>query len=225
MTLPARHAGAADVFGGRPTKLPSGQSIYRVTGTATINDKEVTPETRVGAGDTVRTGADSEIVFVVGDCAMLQRSHSEVVVEAAVDGRSLLTVTGLRVLTGKLLSVFAPGKPVQIQTATATVGIRGTGAYLEADGQQTYFCTCYGVAEIAARADPESKETVASRHHDRPLYILAGRNTPGQNIRRAPFVNHTDQELALIETLVGRTPPFVFSTREYEGQRRQDYRR
>jgi hypothetical protein len=56
-------------------------------------------------------------------------------------------------------------------------------------------------------------------HHDKPLYILA--NQPkGQNIRAAGFINHTDQELMLIEALVGRTPPFVFPKSDYTGPRR-----
>ena len=42
----------------------------------------------------------------------------------------------------------------------------------------------------------------------------------GKKIRNAPFINHTDQELMLIETLVGRTPPFVFPKSDYSGPRR-----
>ncbi len=60
-----------------------------------------------------------------------------------------------------------------------------------------------------------------AQHHDRPLYITATKNS-GNNIRKAGFVNHTDQELALIETLVGRKPPFVFPKDDYSGPRR-DY--
>jgi len=61
-----------------------------------------------------------------------------------------------------------------------------------------------------------------SRHHNRPLYILTGEQ-PGQNIRLAPFIDHTDQELMLIEALVGRTPPFVFPKDEYNRPRRRTY--
>ena len=128
-------------------------------------------------------------------------------------------VTGLRLLAGKLLSVFPSGRPVQLRTKVASIGIRGTGVYLESDPEQTYFCTCYGVADVSAVNDPQSKETVAATHHDRPLYIL-GNEQPGKNIRNAPFINHTDQELMLIETLVGREPPFVFPKSDYTGPRR-----
>jgi hypothetical protein len=90
---------------------------------------------------------------------------------------------------------------------------------MEADPEQTYFCTCYGVADVEAVKDPSSRETVAATHHDKPLYIL-GNEPAGKNIRNAPFINHTDAELALIETLVGRQPPFVFPKSDYSGPRR-----
>ena len=90
---------------------------------------------------------------------------------------------------------------------------------METDPEQTYFCTCYGVADIASNKDPESQATVAAKHHDRPLYVL--NNAPaGKNLRDAPFINHTDQELALIEAIVGRTTPFVFSKDAYTGPRK-----
>ena len=141
--------------------------------------------------------------------------QTEIVVETAPDNA---IVTGLKLLTGKLLSVFPSGRPVKMTTRVASIGIRGTGVYMESDPEQTYFCTCYGVADIGAINDPTSKETVAAQHHDRPLYIL-GNEPAGKNIRNAPFINHTDQELMLIETLVGRTPPFVFPNDQYKGQR------
>jgi len=128
-------------------------------------------------------------------------------------------LSGLQLLTGKILSVFPSGRAVRMTTKNATIGIRGTGVYMESDPEQTYFCTCYGLAEIGATDDPASQETVASVQHDKPLYILTGQPS-GENIRPAPFINHTDQELMLIETLVGRTPPFVFPKDTYQGPRR-----
>ena len=40
------------------------------------------------------------------------------------------------------------------------------------------------------------------------------------NDRAAPFIDHTDQELMLIEALVGRSPPFVFPRSDYLRPRR-----
>ncbi len=210
-------ASAAQVLGSRPTKLPDGQSIFRSSGTVTVNDRPVTGDTPVRPGDTVRTARNSEIVFVVTDCAMLLRADSELTLEGAPGTAAPARIAGWK-LAGRLLSVYAPGA-VRMRTAAATAQIRGTGVYVEADPERTYFCTCYGVAEISANDDPDSRETVSARHHDRPLYIVAGGRNRGRSIAPAPFVNHTDQELALIETLVGRTPPILFP-QQYQAPRR-----
>lgn len=223
--LPGANALAAGIFGSRPAKLPEGKSIYRISGQATVNGKGVTPETRVYPGDTVQTAQDSELIFVVNSHAMILRGGSHLVIEttqkkAAEKTPLSLLITGLRLLTGKLLTVSYK-TPMRVTTATATIGIRGTGFYAESDPEQTYFCTCYGTTDVTASNDPESKETVISKHHDRPLYILKDA-APGRNIRYAPFINHTDQELTLIEALVGRTTPFVFPNDAYSAPRR-DY--
>lgn len=215
-------AAAQGLFGSRPTRLPPNQSIYRLVGTAKINNSEANLQTQVRAGDTVETGPDSELVFVVGGNSMILRSDTRLVITAPPERTetSSLLIAGLRLLTGKILSVSRK-QPMRLDTAVATIGIRGTGFYAESDPAQTYFCTCYGVTEVAASADPQSRETIVAKHHDRPVYIVADGGT-GQNIRNAPFINHTDQELALIETLVGRQPPFVFGKDDYTGPRR-DY--
>lgn len=209
----------AGIFGSSPGKLPAGQSIYRLSGTVTVNGKEATLATHIGPNDTIQTGKNSEVVFVVGGNSIILRSDSQLVLQGKEEKTSLL-ISALRLLAGKLLSV-SRNQAMHIQTPTATIGIRGTGFYLESEPDLTYFCTCYGTTDVSASTDPTSKETVVSKHHDRPLYILA--NAPvGQNIRPAEFKNHTDQELMLIETLVGRTPPFVFANDVYNAPRR-DY--
>ncbi len=45
-----------------------------------------------------------------------------------------------------------------------------------------------------------------TRHHEQPRYILP-KGAP-QMMMKAPVVNHTDAELAMLESLVGRSPPF-----------------
>ena len=215
MTAEAQRA-FAQILGSPPSKLPAGKSIYRVSGNVQVDGKPATVETAVKAGSTIKTGSNSEVVYAVGQSAYIARANTEIVIQSSTDSS---IVSGLRLLAGKLLSVFPSGRPVQLQTRVASIGIRGTGVYMEADPEQTYFCTCYGVTDVEANNDPESKTTVAATHHDRPLSVLA--NEPkGRNIRNAPFINHTDQELMLIETLVGREPPFVFPKSDYQGPRR-----
>src|SRR5688572_24600625 len=80
--LPGASAAQTGIFGSRPTKLPAGQSIYRITGQATVNEKEANLQTRINPGDTVQTGRDSEIVFVVHDHSMIVRSDSQLVIQA-----------------------------------------------------------------------------------------------------------------------------------------------
>jgi len=218
---PAGTAFAQGVFGSRPARLPPGQSVYRLVGTASVNGAAANLQSQIRPGDTIETGKDSELIFVVGGHSMILRADSRMTLEGSGSAAAAFVLSALRLLTGKLLSVSRDSR-MRMTTPTATIGIRGTGFYAEADPGQTYFCTCYGVTEIAANSDPSSTDRVSATHHDRPLYILA-RAPAGRGIRNAPFINHTDQELSLIETLVGRTPPFVFSSDAYGGPRRREY--
>jgi hypothetical protein len=213
---PFGQAAAFSLFGDKPEKLPDNQSIFRLSGSASVNGKEANPDTFIRPGDTVKTGDDSELVFAVGGQAMILRSNAELIIEREDNDISSMIIAGLHLLTGKLLSV-SRNAPMKIQTLTATIGVRGTGWYIETDPEQTYFCTCYGVTDVVANKDL-SKQTVVSTHHDQPLYIL-GDSASGKSIRKAPFINHTDQELTLIETLVGRTPPFIFPKDDYSAPR------
>lgn len=213
---PFGQAAAFSFFGDKPEKLLDSQSIFRLSGSASVNGKEANPDTFIRPGDIVKTGDDSELVFAVGGQAMILRSNAELIIEREENDIPSMIIAGLRLLTGGLLSVSRDSQ-IKIHTLTATIGVRGTGWYIEADPEQTYFCTCYGVTDIVANKD-NNKQTVVATHHDQPLYIL-GDSSSGKSIRKAPFINHTDQELTLIETLVGRTPPFVFPKDDYSAPR------
>ncbi len=89
-----------------------------------------------------------------------------------------------------------------------TLGIRGTGIYVESEPDFDYICTCYGKTDIQAINGPGCHEQIKTEHHDSPRYALAEGDS-GQLIKPAPFKNHADEELALIEALVGRNPPFA----------------
>ncbi len=218
-TTPFGNASAFSLFGDSPKKLPEGQSIYRLSGTATVNGKLATLNSIIRPGDTVKTGKDSELIFVVGGHSMILRDESQLVIEAEKKDLQSILISGLRLFAGKLLSV-SKDSAMQVSTITATIGVRGTGWYVEADPEQTYFCTCYGTTDIVANKDND-QITVEATHHDQPVYIL-GDASSGKSIRQAPFINHSDQELMLIETLVGRTPPFVFPKDDYSSPAR-DY--
>lgn len=179
------------------------RGVHSVAGEVRVNGVPVTLATQIRPGDSVVTGPNGDVVFVVGRDAFMLRAESRIELEGTA-GAALLA--GLRIVTGRILSVFASGEPKRMQTDTATMGIRGTGIYVEAERDKTYVCTCYGSVDIVSRDDPAERETVTTTHHDQPRYVLA-KGAP-QMLMDAPIVNHSDVELILIESLVGRTPPF-----------------
>ena len=152
-------------------------------------------------GDTIETGEDSEIVFTQGKDAYLLRSNTRMILN---NNKGFVDI--LRLFSGAVLSVFGSGRK-QIKTPTAIIGIRGTGMYLEVTEQQTYLCTCYGKTEITSNDDPSVTENISTRHHEEPRFI---RNTAqGAIIKKAPVLNHNDAELIMLESTVGRKPPFL----------------
>jgi hypothetical protein len=185
-------------------QLPT-QGFYRVEGEVRVNGRAAAQGGLVRPGATIETGANGQAVFVVGRDAFLLRGASRV----ETGGQRYIDT--LRLVTGKLLSVFDRGVR-RIETQTVLVGIRGTGIYVEAEPGRSYVCTCYGVAALQSRDQPRVTETVSTRHHEQPRYIHAGRTMPAiEMIGPAPVINHTDAELVMLEALVGRKPPFFAS--------------
>ncbi|WP_018410400.1 FecR family protein [Methyloversatilis thermotolerans] len=169
-------------------------------GEVTVNGAPARFGMSLQPGDTVRTAPGAEAVYVIGQDAFLQRGDSHVAFGSGAAANLM------RVITGKLLSVFAKGDR-RIATPAATIGIRGTGCYIEAGEDRTYFCLCYGEADIARNGDPSQREIVRTVHHDKPVWL---RDAPGLDMMSAASViNHSDAELILLEGLVGRQPPFV----------------
>ena len=183
--------------------------LLQVKGDVLINGRPAKLGAALKPGDSVATAAGSSAVFVIGRDAFLMREKSELL---TAGGEALTGV--LRLVTGKLLSVFGRGSR-RIATTTATIGIRGTGIYIEAEAERSYVCTCYGVADLQASNMPEARETVRTTHHDAPRYVYARGEMPIKMIEIAPVINHTDVELVMLEALVGRKPPFVGSGMEY----------
>lgn len=177
------------------------QGVRQVTGEASINGSPARVGQRVRGGDVIATGPGAELVFVRGRDAALVRADSRVELSG---GRA---ASVFRIVTGAILSVFASGARRRLETKAATIGIRGTAVYVAVEPERTYVCTCYGVADLASRDDPSARETVRTKHHDQPRWIMA-QGAP-RMIMGAPVVDHTDAELTMLEALVGRRPPFT----------------
>lgn len=191
-------------FGRKSKKLADNRSIFTLKGDVFVNDQQADKQTRIRTGDTVRTGARSEVVFAVGGDSFIMRDDSEMRI-----GGSGFFIDSLRILTGRVLSVFAQrgtGQSLKLSASTATIGIRGTGAYLEVEPDLTYLCTCYGQVELRASDDPDDRELITTTNHDSPRYI-SNKPVQGSRIRPAPVINHTNTELQLLEQIVGRQVP------------------
>lgn len=180
------------------------KGVHQLKGDVRINDVPAREGMDVKAGDMVITGPASSVVFVTNKDAFMVRANSSV---EAMGQSGELIVTGLRIVTGAVLSVFARDERKTIYTPTAIFGIRGTGIYIEAELSRAYVCLCYGIVEILSTADPTVRETLVTQYHDQPFYVFG----KGANkiLVRAPFINHKDAELTLLEGLTGRRPPFL----------------
>lgn len=207
-------------WGKKPKKLAADQSIFSLEGDVTVNNQRATIDTRIKPGDNVQTGDKSQAIFVVGSDSFLMRSNSSM----QLAGSNFL-LDSLRVVTGGILSVFGRRsykQQLSMSTPTATIGIRGTGVYIEAAPDLTYLCTCYGSTELRSAQNPDDVQFINTKHHDAPKYI-SDKATKGTQIRSAPFINHTDPELKMLEALVGREVPFGLEAELYRNPRREDY--
>ncbi len=179
-------------------RIPLMQGMNRIRGEVSINGRPAAVGQLVTLGDTIVVGAGGEAVYVIGDNAFLQGSRSQVRVEGTSTAK-----LAMRLLSGALASVFAKGEH-QVASPTATVGIRGTAAFLNVMPERTYFCLCYGRATLNTTGRPDVTTELVTRHHDRPYYI-----GPDGALQPAPVIDHTDAQLIMLEALVGREPPFV----------------
>jgi len=183
---------------------PATPGLRHLRGNVLINDKPARVGQLVVPGDTVATGPGAEAIYVIGENAFLQRESSTVRFGAD------LAADFMRVVTGKLLSVFGRGDK-RIVVSTAVIGIRGTACYIEEEVGRTYFCLCYGGADIVPTSAPQERELIHTTHHDHPMYIHADPAMP-KSMVPAEVVNHSDAELTLLEGLVGRVPPFLVTS-------------
>jgi len=193
-------AGASGIISEALAKgdLPPG--VAKLEGSLTVNGRDAALGTPVRLGDKVATARGSQAVIVVGSDAFLMRSQTTV--EFGPSSRG--TLSDMLVSAGRVLSVFSK-KPVAIKAATASIGIRGTGAYIEINPDSVYFCLCYG--EAAVDGPGMSTREVKTTHHESPLLL----STAGSimKVEAGPFQNHSDAELIMLEALVGREPPFM----------------
>lgn len=215
---------SAQLFSPRPQPVRPNRNFFRIQGDVRVNGQTATLDTPVRAGDAVETGPDSLAYFAVGQDAYLLRENAQLRIlrPQPRSQTSELIEEGIELLKGAALFVFGRREEQRIRVSTpyATLGIRGTGLYLDAEPDRTYVCLCYGMADLEVAADPAYNEFWESTHHDMPKYVNAA-GAPDL-VEDAPFKDHSDLELAVLEDLVGRTVPFPLDE-YYDSPRRQNY--
>ena len=194
-------AGASGLISEALAKGDVPPGVARLEGSVTVNGRDAKIGTPVNLGDRVSTGRSSQAVIVVGSDAFLMRSQTVIEVQGSQG-----TLSNMLVAAGQVLSVFSK-KPVAIKAASASIGIRGTGAYIEVNPDNSvYFCLCYGEALVEGPGMASARE-VKTTHHESPLIL---RDDGGiMKVEPGPFQNHSDAELIMLESLVGREPPFM----------------
>ncbi len=180
--------------------------VHELVGTVTLNDFPLFRNGALQGGQTIRTGADGRVWFSIGADAYFLRPNSSLRLDASRPKEPFSDF--LRLVTGALGATFARGMHRALIAPTATIGIRGTGIYLEASPDAAYFCTCFGSTEILTAPSGNMMESVAvttENHQARMIYREA---MSGMRIVRAGFERHTNEEIARLESLVGRPNPF-----------------
>ncbi|MBF0285604.1 MAG: hypothetical protein HQL51_14230 [Magnetococcales bacterium] len=180
------------------------QGFREIQGRVTVNGRPAQEGVVLQSGDRVETAEEATAVFVSGRDATRLRPKTVVEVSLRGGGAVEAVVEGLQVLQGGVLAVFGI-HPATVKTPVATMGIRGTGIYIETSEAESYLCTCYGRVELAALEDPRVAETLITSHHDTPRTLR--RTAQGSHIVPAPMIHHNDAELRQLEQLVFRTPP------------------
>ncbi len=182
--------------------IPPVSALHSLQGSVTVNGISVKPGAPVKRGDRVVTGKASKGIVVIEGDAFLLRENTNVEFQP----RSA-TLDAIQIVTGKILSVFSKkrdSRRLQVRVPVGTIGIRGTGMYIEAVEKRTYFCLCYGEAEIDGKN--MQTRTVKTTHHESPLWLSDDGDS--MKVEDGPFLNHTDDELIMLEALCGREPPF-----------------
>ncbi|MBL8525983.1 MAG: hypothetical protein JNN20_20045 [Betaproteobacteria bacterium] len=190
--------------------LPTANGINSLAGTVTVNGQTAKVGTPVKPGDKVSTSAGGQAVVAVGKDAYMLRDRTIVTFEESKTTPGALAA--VLIASGKVLSVFDKRqekdgvKSVSIKLPNATVGIRGTGCYIEIHEGRSYFCLCYGEAAVEGPGMPNAA-IIKTTHHENPVWLYDSGGI--MKVEKAGFVNHNDEELIMLEKLNGRVPPFV----------------
>jgi hypothetical protein len=175
--------------------------IREIAGTVWINQDRATVDAVIQPGDTITTGDNSKIIFVMGQDVFKLGSNGVLKLQRSKD---YSFVRAMRVISGALTAVFAKGEK-EIYSPTAALGIRGTGLFLKIEQDRTYFCNCYGKSEVVTTASLPQRRTLSATHHQA---CAISHDTHHPLIFSDTLREHRDEDLIYLEAFVGRKPPF-----------------
>ncbi len=180
--------------------------IHYLRGQVRVNGERINARASIKPGDTLSTGADGQLWFAIGTDAFFLRQRTELVVSPQASNAAV--VGALRLITGAVGSVFGKRarSELRLTTPTATIGIRGTGTYVETRGEGVYCCTCHGEVELTSAKTSASQIVKATRHTP---YLCPFEPKDGQWMVKAAFETHSDEEMEALEKCVGRIAPWA----------------
>ena len=183
------------------TALAANSVIHDLQGTVTINKKPLTRASDIKNSDEITVSKGGKLVFSIGEDAFLVRSGSTLQVYAEENSAF---VSALRLVNGAVLGVFGKRKSTtQIYTVTATIGIRGTAVYAAVTPDKLYTCTCYGHTDLIVGLD--SADVIATHHN---AHMVTNGINGNAQMKAFEVIDHNDDELRMLEALVGRKPIF-----------------
>lgn len=175
--------------------------IHEIEGDVFINQAKINSATTIKNGDQIVVSKEGKLVFSMGGDAFLVRGGTTLQVYSDHDS---LLVTALRLVTGAMLGVFDKRKTTtRIYTKAATIGVRGTAVYAAVTKDKLYTCTCYGHTDLIVGLE---REDIVSKHHNAHVVTTDGNNNA--QMKAFEVIDHNDDELRMLEALVGRKPSF-----------------
>jgi len=175
--------------------------VHELSGEVLLNGVPMARSAGIRAGQTVSTGRDGRVWFTVAGDAYFLRPGSELRLRPG--GVRDTLIDALRLVTGALGATFGRGPARTVYAQTVTIGIRGTGIYVETTPQETYACTCFGSTELMSVSSGSMMEGVAVSAENH-----VARRISADRVVAAPFERHTSEEISRLERMAGRPNPF-----------------
>jgi len=193
-------------LGACSAEFAQGGEALKIKGQVKVDGQRASSQQQIRPGQELSVSPGGSAAFAVGNDAFILKGR-ERGASLEIEGKGS-AVDQLRLISGGLVASFGKGAERKIITTSATIGIRGTGCYVESQLNRSYICYCYGRFAFSSRDDDSVRENFEASYHDAGRFML---RWPRPRIVSAGGLGHDDNDLILAEGLVGRKPPFVKS--------------